>query len=107
MSLSNYEMHCTWHIGREDLCMCFFFVYWTQAQIDGKVVKATFTLPPRQKVSSPPKPVSAAPKRDAPKSDNAAADAEKDGGPRRPRESMSNPYILVIYNCCSLCFMLC
>lgn len=67
----------------------------TQGQIDGNVVKAKFTLPPRQKVSPPPKPVSSAPKRDAPKSDNAGADVEKDG-PKRPRESMSLFYILVI-----------
>ena len=59
-------------------------VYLTQGQIDGNVVKAKFTLPPRQKVSSPPKPVS----REAPKSDSAGADIEKDG-PRRPRESTS------------------
>ncbi|KAF3493362.1 hypothetical protein DY000_02054961 [Brassica cretica] len=53
-------------------------------QIDGNVVKAKFTLPPRQKLSPPPKPVSTAPKREAPKSDSAAI--EKDG-PGRPRET--------------------
>lgn len=58
-----------------------------QAQIDGNVVRARFTLPPRQKVSPPPKPVAAAPKRDAPKTDNASADIEKDG-PKRQRERM-------------------
>lgn len=72
-----------------------FFIYLTQGQIDGNVVKAKFTLPARQKVSPPPKPVPSAPKRDAPKSDNAGADVEKDG-PRRPRESMSKFCILVI-----------
>ena len=65
-----------------------FFVYLTQGQIDGNVVKAKFTLPPRQKLSPPPKPVSSAPKREAPKPDNAAADIEKDG-PMRSRESTS------------------
>lgn len=64
----------------------FFLVYLTQGQIDGNVVKASFTLAPRQKVSPPPKPVSSAPKRDASKSDNTGAEIEKDG-PRRPRES--------------------
>jgi len=54
-----------------------------QAQIDGNVVKARFTLPPRQKASPPPKAV--APKRDAPRTDNAGAEVEKDG-PKRPRE---------------------
>lgn len=58
-----------------------FFVM--QAQIDGNVVKARFTLPPRQKASPPPKAV--APKRDAPRTDNAGAEVEKDG-PKRPRE---------------------
>jgi len=59
-----------------------------QAQIDGNVVRAKFTLPPRQKLSPPPKPIAAAPKRDAPKTDNASADAEKDG-PKRQRERMA------------------
>lgn len=65
-----------------------FFFFLTQGQIDGNVVKASFTLPPRQKVSPPPKPVSSAPKRDASKSDNAGVEIEKDG-PKRPRESKS------------------
>lgn len=56
-----------------------------QAQIDGNIVKARFTLPPRQKVSSPAKAPALAPKRDAPRADNAGADAEKDG-PKRQRE---------------------
>lgn len=58
-----------------------------QAQIDGNVIKARFTLPPRQKVSPPPKASAVAPKRDAPRTDNAGADVEKDG-PKRPRECM-------------------
>lgn len=73
------------------------FVYLTQAQIDGNFVKAKFTLPPRQKVPlpPPPKPVSSAPKGEAPKSDNASADVEKDG-PKRPRESM---FLSFLYCC--------
>ncbi|CAN7134183.1 unnamed protein product [Brassica rapa subsp. narinosa] len=55
-------------------------------QIDGNVVKAKFTLPSRQKLSPPPKPVSTAPKREAPKPDNAAAGIEKDR-PMRSRET--------------------
>ncbi|VVA95824.1 unnamed protein product [Arabis nemorensis] len=54
-------------------------LYMDGAQIDGKVVKAKFTLPPRQKVSPPIKPVSSAAKGDAKKSDNVVADIEKDG----------------------------
>ena len=68
--------------------LVFFLVYLTQGQIDGNVVKAKFTLPPRQNLSPPPKPVSSATKREAPKSDSTGADIEKDG-PRRPRESTS------------------
>jgi len=56
-----------------------------QAQIDGNVIKARFTLPPRQKVSPPPKASVAAPKRDTPRTDNASADVDKDG-PKRQRE---------------------
>lgn len=62
-----------------------FFGLLIQAQIDGNVVRARFTLPPRQKASSPPKAVSAAPKREAPPRENAGADTEKDGL-KRPRE---------------------
>lgn len=65
--------------------MLSFFV--VQAQIDGNVIKARFTLPPRQKVSPPPKPSALAPKREAPRTDNAGADIEKDG-PKRQRECM-------------------
>jgi hypothetical protein len=74
-----------------------------QAQIDGNVVRAKFTLPPRQKLSPPPKPIAAAPKRDAPKTDNTSADAEKDG-PKRQRERMacirllSLHILLILYN---------
>ena len=53
-----------------------------QAQIDGNVVGARFTLPRREKVS-PPKAPAPPPKRDVSKSDGA--DAEKDG-PKRIRE---------------------
>lgn len=56
-----------------------------QAQIDGNVVRAKFTLPQRQKISSPPKAVATASKRDGPKTDNVGADVEKDG-PKRQRE---------------------
>lgn len=56
-----------------------------QAQIDGNVIKARFTLPPRQKVSPPPKAFAVAPKRDTPRTDNASADVNKDG-PKRQRE---------------------
>lgn len=63
--------------------MPLFFVM--QAQIDGNVVKARFTLPPRQKVSPPPKASAVAPKREAPRTDNAGVDVEKDG-PKRQRE---------------------
>ena len=60
-----------------------------QAQIDGNVVRAKFTLPPRPKVSPPQKPIASTTKKDAPKPDNAGADIEKDG-PKRPRECMFN-----------------
>ena len=80
------------------------FVYLTQGQIDGNFVKAKFTLPPRQKVPlpPPPKPVSSAPKGEAPKSDNASADIEKDG-PKRPRESMFFVIFVLLY----ICFIWC
>lgn len=50
-----------------------------QAQIDGNVIQARFTLPPRQKVSPPLKAIANASKRDAPKIDSVSADGEKDG----------------------------
>lgn len=56
-----------------------------QAQIDGNVIRARFTLPQRQKGSPPPKPVSTAPKRDAVKTDGVNADKD---GPKRPREGI-------------------
>lgn len=58
-----------------------------QAQIDGNVVHATFTLSLPRKVSPPPKPVAPAAKRDVPRTDGAIVDTEKDG-PKRPRECM-------------------
>lgn len=63
------------------------FVALMQAQIDGNIVKTKFTLPPRPKVSPPPKPTASAAKRDAPKPENAAADIDRDG-PKRPQECM-------------------
>lgn len=59
--------------------------YLLQAQIDGNVVHATFTLSLLKKVSPPPKPVAASSKRDSSRTDNVSADIEKDG-PKRPRE---------------------
>lgn len=56
-----------------------------QAQIDGKVVRAKFTLPERKKVTSPPKAVATTSRRDASKAEDAAADGDKDGV-KRPRE---------------------
>lgn len=60
-----------------------FFLVLLQAQIDGKVVQAKFTLPERKKVSSPPKAVVTASRRDAPKTDSRGADIEKDGQKRQ------------------------
>ncbi|TXG66540.1 hypothetical protein EZV62_007815 [Acer yangbiense] len=60
-------------------------LYMDGAQIDGNVVRATFTLSLPKKVSPPPKPVASASKRDASRTDNASVDIEKDG-PKRPRE---------------------
>ncbi|TQD89906.1 hypothetical protein C1H46_024537 [Malus baccata] len=59
-------------------------LYMDGAQIDGNVVRAKFTLPQRQKVSSPPKPVATAPKRDTVKTDGVSADKD---APKRPREA--------------------
>ena len=58
-----------------------------QAQIDGKVVQAKFTLPERKKVSPPPKPLATGSRRDVARNDNAGVDAEKDG-PRRVTAGM-------------------
>ncbi|KAK1282137.1 Arginine/serine-rich protein 45 [Acorus calamus] len=52
----------------------------------GNVIKAKFTLPPRRKVSPPPKPISVGPKRDVPPRENVGANNEKDMQ-QRPRES--------------------
>ena len=57
-----------------------------QAQIDGKVVHAKFTLPERKKVS-PPKAVASTSRRDASKADSAGRDLDKDGL-KRPREGI-------------------
>lgn len=54
-----------------------------QGQIDGNVVRAKFTLPPRQKVSPPSKPIAAAPRRDGPKTDTVNTDIEKEGSKRQ------------------------
>lgn len=68
-----------------------------QAQIDGNVVRAKFTLPERKKVSSPPKVVAAASKKDGPKIDAVGADVEK-GGPKRPRECMSLVVVILSWS---------
>ena len=71
-----------------------------QAQIDGNVMKARYTLPPRQKVSPPPKAFAVAPKRDTPRTDNASADVNKDG-PKRQRECIYvvlGIFFVCIYN---------
>ncbi|RDY10986.1 Serine/arginine-rich splicing factor SR45, partial [Mucuna pruriens] len=60
-------------------------LYMDGAQIDGNVIKARFTLPPRQKVSPPPKASAVAPKRDTPRTDNPSADVDKDGPKPSPR----------------------
>jgi RNA-binding protein with serine-rich domain 1 len=72
-----------------------FIIFFMQAQIDGNVVQARFTLPPRQKLSPPLKAVGNASKRDAPKTENASADGEKDG-PKRQRERI--PLTLVSWS---------
>lgn len=55
-----------------------------QAQIDGSVVKARFTLPQRQKVLSPRKAVTTDLEKKTSK-DSIGADVEKDGQ-QRPRD---------------------
>ncbi|WOL14260.1 serine/arginine-rich splicing factor SR45-like isoform X4 [Canna indica] len=55
-------------------------------QIDGCVIRVRFTLTQRQKASSPPKAIPAAPKREAPPRDKVGIVAEKDA-PQRPREA--------------------
>ncbi|KAL6567642.1 hypothetical protein OROGR_001310 [Orobanche gracilis] len=61
-------------------------LYMDGAQVDGKVVRAKFTLPERKRAPSPPKAVSTTSRRDAPKSKDAAADVDK-VGPKKPREA--------------------
>ncbi|GFQ04901.1 serine/arginine-rich splicing factor sr45 [Phtheirospermum japonicum] len=61
-------------------------LYMDGAQVDGKVVRAKFTLPERKKVASPPKAVATTSRKDGPKSEDAAADGDKDG-PKRPRDA--------------------
>lgn len=81
-----------------------FLLVLLQAQIDGKVVHAKFTLPERKKVSSPPKAVATASRRDAPKTDGPGNDVEKDG-PKRQRECkilLVNIYNDVTVNFCCL-----
>lgn len=68
-----------------------------QAQIDGNVVRAKFTLPERKKVSPPPKVVAAASKKDGPKVDTVGADVEK-GGPKRSRECMSLVVFIITWS---------
>lgn len=53
-----------------------------QAQIDGNIVQANFTIPAR---TTPSKAVAAASGKDAKRNDDLAADTEKDG-PKRQRE---------------------
>lgn len=73
------------HVGKS-----MFLIFFMQAQIDGNVVQARFTLPPRQKLSPPLKAIASAPKRDVPKTVNA--DGEKDG-PKRQRERISLTFV--------------
>lgn len=69
------------------LCLCPILnvCLFMQAQIDGKVVRSKFTLPERKKPASPPKAAATTSRRDGPKADDVAADANKDG-PKRPRD---------------------
>lgn len=65
--------------------MIFLLQISSQGQIDGNVVRVKFTLTQRQKPSSPPKAIPAAPKREAPQREKVGANAEKDAQ-QRPRE---------------------
>lgn len=70
-----------------------------QAQIDGRVVQAKFTLPERKKASSPPpKPLPTASRRDVAKNDNVVADAEKDA----PRRVTAGMLIVLCLTCIGL-----
>ncbi|KAG6405183.1 hypothetical protein SASPL_132769 [Salvia splendens] len=60
-------------------------LYMDGAQIDGKVVRAKFTLPERKKVASPPKTVATTSRRDASKAEDTAADGDRDGE-KHPRD---------------------
>lgn len=60
-----------------------------QAQIDGKVVRAKFTLPERKKVASPPKAVATTSRRDPTKPEDAAVDGDGDGG-KRPKDGKTS-----------------
>ncbi|XP_028215010.1 uncharacterized protein LOC114397085 [Glycine soja] len=62
-----------------------------QAQIDGNAMKARFTLPPRQKVSPPPKVYV-----DTPRTDNASANVDKDGPKRVELEARDESYDVII-----------
>ncbi|KAG6407342.1 hypothetical protein SASPL_130331 [Salvia splendens] len=53
-------------------------LYMDGAQIDGKVVRAKFTLPERKKVASPPKAVATTSRRDASKAEDTAVDGDRD-----------------------------
>lgn len=64
------------------------YVY-LQAQIDGKVVRAKFTLPERKKVASPPKAVATTSRRDPAKPEDAAVDGDGDGG-KRPKDGKTS-----------------
>lgn len=93
------KLYCTWMVYdfstllKKNHFMCWFFSQlislpaFMQGQIDGNVVRAKFTLPQRQKVSSPPKAAGTAVKRDGPKTDNVGTDVGKDG-PKRQREGI-------------------
>ncbi|KAL3851053.1 hypothetical protein ACJIZ3_012935 [Penstemon smallii] len=59
-------------------------LYMDGAQVDGKVVRAKFTLPERKKPTFPPKAVATTSRRDAPKTDDDVLDADRDK--KRPRE---------------------
>lgn len=88
-------------------CNPIFIYHILQAQVDGKVVRAKFTLPERKKVASPPKGVATASRRDGSKTDDAAADGDKDGA-KRPREGeIFGEYkwiVICIYFCSALLF---
>ncbi|RWR85364.1 serine/arginine-rich splicing factor SR45 isoform X2 [Cinnamomum micranthum f. kanehirae] len=66
-------------------------LYMDGAQIDGNVVRARFTLPPRPKVSPPPKAVPVTSRREAPQRENVGADVEKDGQQRQKESPRRKP----------------